>query len=73
MIKTEQIIEAMAPALEKGLIVLIIIVIFKISINLFFKKLKNKKSIKNSYEKELKQTINKLTDENKRLKKELNK
>jgi len=73
MIKTEQIIEAMAPALEKGLIVLIIIVIFKISINLFFKKLKNKKSIKNSYKKELKQTINKLTDENKRLKKELNK
>jgi len=73
MIKIEQIIEAMAPALEKGLIVLIIIVIFKISINLFFKKLKNKKSIKNSYKKELKQTINKLTDENKRLKKELNK
>jgi len=73
MIKTEQLMEAMLPALGKGLIVIVLIAIFKISINLFFKKLKDKKSLKNSYEKELKQTINKLTDENKRLKKELNK
>jgi len=72
MINKEQIIETIAPAFIKGLVVIIIIALLQIMFSIWLKKFKKKLESKDStYIQELKRKIHQLTNENKTLKKEL--
>lgn len=70
MINTEVILEAVMPSMIKGIIAIVIIATFQILFLRFLKKMKQKKYKKkdSKYVNELKTTINKLTNENKKLK-----
>jgi len=72
MINTEMILDAVMPSMIKGIITVAIIATLQIVFLRFLKKMKQKKNKKkdSKYINELKTTINKLTNKNKKLKRQ---